>query len=161
MVDILLNRLQELLHCLHHSNWNTKAGSEFGRSNGHSNWTATEMQEVKEDEEEDGILDTFTPSGFRVPWEDRHYLSTSKHLFSHEKWGVGVGELKRRRNKQWKGRAACLHYSPVLIHSSTQEWNPNWKSNCNQDICVFVYHSREQIQKFRERSIEDIYRKNM
>jgi hypothetical protein len=53
----------------------------------HSNRTATEVQEVKGDEEEeDGMLDAFTPSGFRVPSEDRHYLSTSKHLFSHEKW---------------------------------------------------------------------------
>jgi hypothetical protein len=33
-----------------------------------SNWRATEMQEVKEDEEEDGILGSFTPSEFRVPW---------------------------------------------------------------------------------------------
>lgn len=52
----------------------------------HRNLTATEIQELKEDEEEDRILGTFTPSGFRVPWEDRHYLSTSKHLSSHEKW---------------------------------------------------------------------------
>jgi hypothetical protein len=44
---------------------------------------ATEVWEVRRGggEEEDENPGTFTRSKRRVPWEDRHYLSTSEHLF--------------------------------------------------------------------------------
>jgi hypothetical protein len=51
--------------------------------------------------------------------------------------------------------------SPVLINPSTEERNPNWKSNFNQDICVFcILFSWAEKAKGSIMSKEAIRKKN-
>jgi len=94
-----------------------------------------------------------TQRQFRVCCKDRYYSSTSEHLFSHDKWQNGIrgGRIEKER-KQTLEEKSCLliTLSPVLINPSTGERNPNWKSNFNQDICVFcILFSRAERAKVR------------
>jgi hypothetical protein len=114
-------------------------------------------------EEEDGVRSVFTFSQFRVCCKDRYYSSTSEHLFSHDKWqnGIRAGRIEEER-KQTLEEKSCLliTLSPVLINPSTGERNPNWKSNFNQDICVFcILFSRAERAKVRATSKEAIRKK--
>lgn len=70
--------------------------------------------------------------------------------------GFGVGRIEKER-KQTLEEKSCLliTLSPVLINPSTGERNPNWKSNFNQDICVFcILFLRAERAKVRAMLVE-------